>query len=82
MKIKLKQRLRKKGRKIINLNRNKHEYMRIPDRICQNNKKLFVTVNQKNSCELGFGDNLWLPFFGQPRSDVLVFSIISFQMYI
>ena len=45
------------------------------------NNKLFVTVNPKNACKLEFADNLWLPFLDKSHSDILIFTIISFQMY-
>ena len=28
-----------------------------------------------------FVDHLWIPFFYQPRSDIVVFAIINFQIY-
>ena len=37
------------GRKIRNLNINKHKATRILDPICQTNKKLFVAVNKKKT---------------------------------
>ena len=54
------------GRKIRKLNMNKHKAMRIHNRICQNIKKLFVTVNPRNVCKMEFSDHLWLPFLDQP----------------
>ena len=62
------------------LNMNEYKAMRIPDRICKNNKKLFVTVNTQNACKLGFSDRSWLPSLNQPQSDVVVFEIISFHI--
>ena len=41
---------------------NKHKAVRIPDRIFETNKRLFLTVNRRNKGKLGFSDNLWLPF--------------------
>ena len=60
---------------------NKHKNMRSLFRICQNNKKLFVTVNPKNPWKLEFTDHLWIPFIDQLQSDVVVFEIFSFQIY-
>ena len=31
---------------------NKHKAMRIPDRIYQNNEKLFITINTRNACKI------------------------------
>ena len=61
---------------------NKHKGVRILYHIFQTNKKLFVTVNPINACKLRFSDHLWLPFLDQPQSDVLVFAIIYFEIYI
>ena len=36
----------------------------------------------KNAFKLEFSDNLWLPFIDQPQSDIVVFEIITFQIYI
>ena len=58
-----------------------HKAMIIPIDIYQTNKKLSVTVQPKNARKLGFTDHLWLPFFGQPRPDIVVFAIINFQIY-
>ena len=55
--------------------------MRITDGIFQTNKKLFVTVNPKNVCNLEFSNNLWLPFIDQLHLDVVVFTMITFQIY-
>ena len=55
--------------------------MRIPVDIYQTNQKFFVTVQQKKSCKLEFVDHLWILFLGQPQSDIVVFSIITFQIY-
>ena len=60
---------------------NKHKAMRIADRIYQNNKRLFVTVNTRNVCKLEFSDYLWLPFHDQPQSYVVVFEITYFYIY-
>ena len=49
--------------------------------IQQMNKKLFVTNQLKDACKLEFADHLWLPFFDQPQSDILVFAIITFKIY-
>ena len=32
-------------------------------------------------CKLEFADNLWLPFLDRPQSDIVVFAIITFQIY-
>ena len=68
-------------RKRSKLHINKRKSMRIPDRICRNNNKLFVIVNPRNVCKLVFADHLWLPFHDQPQSDVVVVSIIYFRAY-
>ena len=47
--------------------------MIIPDHICENNKRVFVTANPRNACKMKFADNLWLTFLDQPQSDVVVF---------
>ena len=39
---------------------NKHNSMIIPDRICQNNKKLFVTGKSKIVWKINFTNNLLL----------------------
>ena len=67
----------KKGK----LNMNIDKTMRISDGSPHNNKKLYVTVNTKPSCKLEFLDHLWLPFIGQPQSDVIVFAMISLYIY-
>ena len=38
-------------------------------------------VNLKTPCKLEFADHLWLPFLDQPKSDVVVFPIVSFRIY-
>ena len=40
--------------------------------IHERNKKFTVKVQPKNTCKLEFVDHLWLPFLGQPQSDILV----------
>ena len=60
---------------------NKHKAMRIPDRIYQNNKNLFVAINPRNACKMEFSGHLWLPFPDQLQSDVVVFAIIYFGVY-
>ena len=42
---------------------NKHNSMIIPDRICQNNKKLFVAVNPVNPCKLKFSGHFVLMYW-------------------
>ena len=61
--------------------RNIHKHMGIPVGIYQTNEKLFVTVQPNNECKLEFADILWLPFVVQPQYDIVVFSIITFQIY-
>ena len=51
--------------------------MRITVNIYQTNKNLFVVVQPKNACKLGFSDHLWLPFLDQPQSKIVVFAIIT-----
>ena len=53
--------------------RNIHKAMIIPVYINEGNKKITVTVQQKNACRLEFTDNLWLPVIDQPQSDIVVF---------
>ena len=55
--------------------------MRIIYGIFQTNNKLFVTINPINACKLELAGNLWIPFLDQPQLDVVVFSIITFQIY-
>ena len=55
--------------------------MRIPDQIFQNNEKLFVAVNTRNTRALEFAYHLWLTCIDQPHSYVVVFEIIYFQIY-
>ena len=52
---------------------NERKAMRITDRICQNNKQLFVIFNPINACKLEFAGHLWLLFIAQPQSDVVFF---------
>ena len=49
--------------------------------IYQRTKKLFVTVQPKNSCKLEFADKLWIPFHDQPQSDIVVFAITNVNTY-
>ena len=58
-----------------------HKDMKIPVDIHERNKKFIVTVQPKNACKLEFVDNLLLPFLDQPQSHIVVFSVISFQIY-
>ena len=69
------------GRKRKKFDINIHKAMRIPVKIYQTNKK-FVTVKPKNVCKLEFADRLWLPFLDKPKSDILVFTINIFHIYI
>ena len=48
--------------------------------ICQTNKNFSVTVQRKNACKLEFVDHWWLQFLDQPQSEIVVFSIINFQI--
>ena len=61
---------------------NIHKAMRIPDGIFQTNHNSFLKVNQKGKYKLNFGYYLWLPYLDQPQSDVVVFAIIYFHIYI
>ena len=45
------------------------------------NKKCTVTIQPKNACKLEFLDHLWLPFLDHPHSDIVVFAVITFQIY-
>ena len=40
-----------------------------------------MTFNLKNVRRLEFSDNLWLPYLDQPHSDVVVFVVVTFQIY-
>ena len=40
-----------------------------------------MTINPQNACKLEFDGHLWLPFLDQPQSEVVVFIIITFQIY-
>ena len=62
-------------------NRNIHKDMIINDGFYQTNKKLFVTVQPKNACKLEFSDHLWIPFIDQPQSEIVVFAMITFNIY-
>ena len=68
------------GIKIRKSNMNKHRNTIILDCICQKNKKLFVIVNPRNACKMGFSDHLWLPFLDQPQSYVVAFAMIYFDI--
>ena len=72
---------KKHGRKISNLNMNTHKSVIIPDRICQNSKSFSLTFYPRNTCKMDFSKHLWLPFLGQPQSDVVVFEIIYSDIY-
>ena len=61
--------------------RNIQKDMIITVDIHEKNKKLNITIQPKNACKLVFADNLWLPFFDQIQSDIIVFSMINFQIY-
>ena len=45
------------------------------------NKNFTVIVHPQNSCRLEFADHLWIPFLDQPQYDIVVFAIITFQIY-
>ena len=47
----------------------------------EQNEKFFVAVQPKNAFKLEFVENLWLPFFDQPQSNIVVHAIITFQIY-
>ena len=47
----------------------------------ERNKKFTVTVQPKKAYKLEFVDHLWLSFLDQPQSDIVVFTIITFQIY-
>ena len=55
--------------------------MQIPVDIHENNKKFTVTFQPKNACKLEFVDHLWVPFLDQSQSDIVVFAVITFQIY-
>ena len=55
--------------------------MRILVDISQTNKKLFVTFQPKNTCKLELTDHLWITYRDEPQSDIVVFTIINFQIY-
>ena len=54
--------------------------MRIPVDIDPMNKKL-VTVQPKIAYKLELQDHLWLPFLDQHQLEIVVFEIITFQIY-
>ena len=55
--------------------------MRIPVNIFQSNKNFFVLVQPKNACKLESADHLWLPYLDKPQPDIIVFAIITYQIY-
>ena len=55
--------------------------MRIPVDSHQTNENFSATVQQKKACLLEYADYLWIPFIDQPQSDIVVFVIITFQVY-
>ena len=55
--------------------------MRIPVDIHQKKEKFSITVQPKSARKLEFPDHSWLPFLDQPRSNIVVFARISFQIY-
>ena len=61
--------------------RNIHKTMRIPVDIHDTNKRFTVTVQPNNACRSEFIDHLWLPFLDQPQFEIVVFAIITFQIY-
>ena len=70
------------GRKISRCDKNIHKDVQIPVDIYQITKNFFVTVQPKNACKLEFADHLWLLFLYKPQSDIVVFIIITFHIYI
>ena len=56
--------------------------MRISVDINERNKKFTVTVKPKHACKLEFVDHIWLPFLDQPHYAIVVFVIITFNIYI
>ena len=54
--------------------------MRIPEFICQNNRRMIVLIHTINACKMVFVDRLWLPFIDQTKSDIVVFPIIYFDI--
>ena len=61
--------------------KNIHKAMQIPVNIYQENNNFFVLVQPKNARKLEFTDHLWLPYLDKPQSDIIVFSIITYQIY-
>ena len=55
--------------------------MIIPFEIYHTNKEFPVTVQPKNARRLKFSDNLWLLFFDQLQSEIVVFAIITLKIY-
>ena len=70
--------VRKRGKYDIKI----HKFMIMTVKIYQKNKKLFVTVKPKKPRELEFEDPVWLTFHDQPQSDIVVFAITNFRIYI
>ena len=62
-------------------NMNKHKAMRISDGIFQNNNKLFLAINPKQTLKMELADNLWIPFLDQPHPNVVVLSILYLYKY-
>ena len=52
--------------------------MRNPVEIHKTKKKFSVTFQTKNVRKLEFADHLWLSFFDQPQSDIVVFQELIF----
>ena len=69
------------GRKRMKCDTNTHKAMIVLDGIFQTNNKLFVTVLPKIACKLKCSNRLWLPFLDQTRSEIVVFGMITFQIY-
>ena len=73
------------------LNTNDERNIGICNRIIHKVMIILFDIHQKNinyllqlkkiACKLEFSDHLWLPFIDQPQSDIVVFAMITFQIY-
>ena len=59
---------------------NTHKDIKIPVEI-RETKKIHCYSSTKNACKLESVDHLWLPFIYQLQSDIVAFSVITFQIY-
>ena len=60
---------------------NIQKYMIINFDVHETNKKFAFIIQPKNACKLEFAYHFWLLFLDQPQSSIVVFVIITFQIY-